>query len=48
MHLQSGRIGSKVGISVVAYQPGALNTKHALRELADKTLSEFDLTGEIA
>jgi polyketide synthase 5 len=47
MHLQSGRIGSKVGISVVAYQPGAVNTKPALRELAAKTLAEFDLMGEI-
>lgn len=47
MHLQSGRIGDKVGASVVAYQPGAVNTKPALRELAAKTLSGFDLAGEI-
>jgi hypothetical protein len=37
----------KIFISVVAYQPGAENTKPALRELAARTLAEFDLTGEI-
>jgi hypothetical protein len=45
--LQSWRIGDKVGITVEAYQPGAENTKPALRELAARTLAEFDLTGEI-
>lgn len=47
MHLQSGRIGSKVGISVTAYQPGAANTKPALRLLAARALAEFELTGEV-
>ncbi|MDV3136831.1 hypothetical protein [Mycobacterium sp. 29Ha] len=47
MNLQAGRIGGKMGISVVAYQPGADNTKPALRELARRTLAEFGLTGEI-
>ena len=37
----------KVFIHVVAYQPGAENTKPALRELAARTLAEFGLTGEI-
>jgi hypothetical protein len=37
----------KIFITVVAYQPGAENTKHALRELAARTLAEFDLTGEV-
>ncbi len=45
--LYSGRIGGKVFITVVAYQPGAKNTKAALRELAAHTLAEFDLTCEI-
>jgi hypothetical protein len=45
--LQSWRIGDKIGITVEAYQPGAENTKPALRELAAHTLAEFDLTGEI-
>ena len=45
--LQSWRIGDKIGITVEAYQPGAENTKPALRELAARTLAEFDLTGEI-
>lgn len=43
----TGRIIGKFVISVVAYQPGAENTKPALRELAARTLAEFDLTGEI-
>jgi hypothetical protein len=38
---------SKVFVHVVAYQPGAENTKPALRELAACTLAEFGLTGEI-
>jgi hypothetical protein len=37
----------KIFIHVQAYQPGAENTKPALRELAARTLAEFDLTGEI-
>jgi hypothetical protein len=45
--LQSWRIGDKMGISVGAYQPGAKNTKTALRELAAHTLAEVGLTGEI-
>jgi hypothetical protein len=45
--VQSWRIGDKVGITLEAYQPGAENTKPALRELAARTLAEFDLTGEI-
>jgi hypothetical protein len=45
--LQSWRMGGKIAITVDAYQPGAENTKPALRELAARTLAEFDLTGEI-
>jgi hypothetical protein len=45
--LQSWRIGHKIAITIEAYQPGAKNTKPALRELAERTLAEFDLTGEI-
>ena len=45
--IQSWRIGDKIGITVEAYQPGAENTKPALRELAARTLAEYDLTGEI-
>jgi hypothetical protein len=37
----------KIFIHVLAYQPGAENTKPALRELAARTLAEFDLTAEI-
>ena len=45
--VQSWRIGDKVGITIEAYQPGADNTKPALRELVARILAEFDLTGEI-
>ena len=45
--LQSWRIGDKIGITIEAYQPGANNTKPALRELVARTLAELDLTGEI-
>ena len=38
----------KIFIHVLAYQPGAENTKPALRELAACTLAAFDLTGQIA
>jgi hypothetical protein len=37
----------KISIHVLAYEPGAENTKPALRELAAHTLAEFGLTGEI-
>jgi hypothetical protein len=33
-------------MTVQASQPGAANTKPALREVAARTLTEFDLTGE--
>ncbi|MGV0812614.1 hypothetical protein ABQF34_11700 [Mycolicibacterium boenickei] len=45
--LVSGRLGGKVSISVVGYQPGAENTKAWLRELATQVLGEFDLTGVV-
>jgi len=49
MTLQSWRIGggSKIYFTVNAYQPGAENTKPALREVAARTLAEFGLTGTI-
>jgi hypothetical protein len=40
-------VRGKIFIHVLAYEPGAENTKPALRELAAHTLAEFDLTGEI-
>ena len=45
--VQSWRIGDKIGITIEAYQPGAENTKPALRKLVAATLAEFDVTGEI-
>ena len=42
-----GRIAGKMSINIVAYQPGAINTKAHLRELAAETLAEFELAGVI-
>lgn len=47
MIILSGRINGKIFISVGAYQPGAENTKDALREVAAQTLADFGLTGDI-
>lgn len=38
---------AEVSVSVLAYQLGGENTRPALRELAERTLAEFGLTGEI-
>ncbi|OHU98271.1 hypothetical protein BKN37_20955 [Mycobacterium talmoniae] len=48
LSLLSMRLGGRLSITVAAYQPGADNGKAALRELAARTLAEFDLTGVIA
>lgn len=47
MTVQSWRLPDRIVISVGAYQPGAENTKPAMREIAARTLSAFNLTGEI-
>jgi hypothetical protein len=47
MQLLSFRIPGRVVIHVLAYQPGAENTKPALRERAAQALAEFDLVGRI-
>ncbi|ALR13627.1 hypothetical protein BST43_22620 [Mycobacteroides saopaulense] len=47
MFILSGRLNGKIFISVGAYQPGATNTKQALCDLAELTLADFGLTGEI-
>ncbi|OBG84440.1 hypothetical protein A5699_26975 [Mycobacterium sp. E802] len=47
MFILSGRINGKIFISVGSYQPGAVNTKSALRELAQATLDDFKLAGVI-
>ncbi|OHV04523.1 hypothetical protein [Mycobacterium talmoniae] len=43
----SGRVGGKISVDVVAYQPEAPNSKAWLRELAVATLAEFDLAGAV-
>nr|WP_242657174.1 hypothetical protein [Mycobacterium talmoniae] len=45
--LVSSRVGARIGINIVAYQPGSANSKSWLRELAAQTLAEFDLTGTV-
>ncbi|KUI06198.1 hypothetical protein AU188_03200 [Mycobacterium sp. IS-3022] len=47
--LQSWRVagGSKIYVTVNAYQPGVGDTKPALHELIAKTLADFELTGNI-
>jgi hypothetical protein len=47
MTLQSLRIPTSFVVTVNAYQPGAENTKPALREVAAQALAEFDLIGKI-
>ncbi|KUI42154.1 hypothetical protein AU197_06510 [Mycobacterium sp. IS-1590] len=47
MRLQAWRTRGTTGITVLAYEPGAINTKAALRELAADTLADFELTGDI-
>jgi hypothetical protein len=47
MQLLSFRLPHRVVIHVLAYQPGAVNTKPALRELAAQVLAEFDLVGKV-
>jgi hypothetical protein len=42
-----GRIVGKMSINIVAYQPGAENSKTHLREVAAHTLADFELTGAI-
>lgn len=41
------RLNGKIALSVVAYKPGAANTKPWLRELITGTLAEFGLSGHI-
>jgi hypothetical protein len=38
---------NQVGVCVRGYEPGAVTTRSALRELAQRTLDEFGLTGDI-
>lgn len=47
MTVQSWRLHTRIVISIGAYQPGAENTKLAMREFAARTLDEFNLTGEV-
>jgi hypothetical protein len=42
-----GWMGGKVTISVIAWRPGAENTKEQLRQLVAEVLSDFELSGVI-
>ena len=43
----TARVNGRITVAVIAYRPGTENTKPELRELAAKTLAEFELTGII-
>jgi hypothetical protein len=43
----AGRIGGKISLAVIGYQPGAENSKPWLRRLVGETLGDFGLTGVI-
>jgi hypothetical protein len=43
----TARVGAKVSIAVIGYQPGSENTKSRLRQIVAETLTEFGLTGAI-
>jgi hypothetical protein len=43
----AGRVGGTVSVAVIGYQPGEVETKAHLRELTEKTLTEFGLTGMV-
>jgi hypothetical protein len=45
--VMAGRVGGRVLMSVVAYQPGWANTRVALREVVVSALAEFDLNARI-
>ncbi|MGY4708720.1 hypothetical protein ACXDF8_04000 [Mycolicibacterium sp. CBM1] len=47
MTVASMRLGGKVVVPVMSYQPGANNSRSHLREVIAQTLAEFDLTGVI-
>ncbi|MGV0812613.1 hypothetical protein ABQF34_11695 [Mycolicibacterium boenickei] len=41
----SGRFGGQISLTVVGYEPGAVNTKQSLREHVMAVLGEFGVTG---
>ncbi|AQT80397.1 hypothetical protein B1R94_15665 [Mycolicibacterium litorale] len=47
MTVASARLGGKIIVPTMSYQPGADNSSTHLREMIAKTLAEFDLTGVI-
>jgi diacylglycerol O-acyltransferase / wax synthase len=47
LYMTSGRICGKLFISFRAYQPGAENSRHILRQTVSRTLADFDLTAFI-
>ena len=47
MILQCARFPGRIALTIQAFQPGAENTKPALRQLAARALAEFGLTGKI-
>ena len=47
MTVTSGKIGDKMTITVISYQPGMENSRAELRGVMTETLKDFGLSGEI-
>jgi hypothetical protein len=47
MTVTSGKVGEKMAITVISYQPGMENSRAELRGVMTETLKDFGLSGEI-
>ena len=47
MTVTSGKVGEKMTITVISYQPGMENSRTELRGVMAETLNDFELSGEI-
>ena len=47
MTVTSGKVGEKMAITVISYQPGMENSRAELRGILTETLKDFGLSGEI-
>jgi hypothetical protein len=47
MTVTSGKVGEKMTLTVISYQPGMENSRAELREVMTETLKDFGLSGEI-
>jgi hypothetical protein len=47
MTVTSGKVGEKMTLTVISYQPGMENSRSELRGVMTETLKDFGLSGEI-